>query len=328
MTDERLIAAVLAKAGFLSPLGVERIRAGTLNRNFRVETRDGPLFAREYREGLSPGRIREELELLAWCGERGIPVATPLDVGGSRLMEVEDRLWSLFPWVDGTAIPRGQATRAQAEALGEMHGRVQSVLANHPASAGSSWARRWNKDESLRTVSSLIEIAKSRAAEPWMMAALELHRDLLEVATIQPFEHFSSLPVQLVHGDFHDQQVLFGPAGDVVLVADWELFQAAPRAWELLRSLDFSAVLDSPLMVDYLAGYRQHIQLSRAEAELAVEWWLQNRLIGAWTWHAFFREGNERVADLLPSTAAQMRQLATPGWRESVSERFVWLATG
>lgn len=328
MTDQELVAELLAFAGLGVPLSVERVKAGTLNRNFRVETREGSFFAREYRQGLPKSRIQEEHDLLAWCRERGLPVPTPMHLAPGTIVEIDGRAWSVFPWVEGISVPRGALTAKQAAALGEMHGRVQSVLATHSASAGATWLRRWNKADSLAAVTDLLAIARGRSAPGWMVDALELHLELLKAADILPFEHFPALPVQLVHGDFHDQQVLFGPSDEIVLIADWELFQPAPRAWELLRSLDFSVVLDTPLLGDYLAGYREHIQLSRDEAGLALEWWLQNRVLGTWTWQAYFVEGNDRVADLLPSTANQLRALATPGWRERTSERFIQLACG
>ena len=114
-----------------------RVLAGTLNANYRVETDDGPVFARQYRSDLEIERIQREHEITRWVADRGIPAIPPRsEAGGETVVEVEGRFWSIFPWVDGRVPVRGSLSSRQAESIGEVHGQIQEALAEHPDSRG------------------------------------------------------------------------------------------------------------------------------------------------------------------------------------------------
>ncbi|MEP6870314.1 MAG: phosphotransferase, partial [Anaerolineaceae bacterium] len=135
-------------------------------------------------------------------------------------------------------------------------------------------------------------------------------------------EYFASLPCQLLHGDFHDQQALFAE-DEVRAIVDWEIWHNDPRAWELIRSLAFSQLLDSPRLADYLGGYREHIQPAEAELQLALTLWFQSRVVGLWAWWAYIMEGNERVKEFFPSMLAELAMVTDVRWTASVRERVI-----
>ncbi|MFN8618743.1 MAG: phosphotransferase [Dehalococcoidia bacterium] len=322
------VADVIGRLGYWPYSDPEPVTGGTLNWNFGIETEGERLFVRRYRDDLPPTRIRAEHALLRWVSERGIPAPVPYKTETDEtVLSIAGGNWSVFPWVEGEVRERGTLTAAQAGMLGVVHGATQAVLAEHPSSAGASMWLSWSKEESLALLAKVTDAARATSAEGWMLEALDLQVRLLESLDVLPPAAFQSLPRQLLHGDFHVAQVLWD-GDDIVAVTDWEVSRGDPRVWELVRSLAFSRLLDSPLATDYLHGYRRFIQLSEEEARLGLRLWWQSRVVGLWAWQAYFLDGNQRAEQFLRATAAELQRLDKPGWREAIEERFVAAACG
>jgi homoserine kinase type II len=304
------------------------VSGGTLNWNFEVQTGDERLFVRCYRSNLETDRIEGEHRLLRWLGAQTELVPVPIArTTGETLFIEGDQRWALFPWVEATSPERGSLSSIQATGLGEAHGRLHALLARHPDSAGTAMSMRWSKAGSLDLLARLITASRERGHEGWLSEGLEHQRRLLEAIAIAPPEDFVSLPCQLLHGDFHDQQVLF--EGDQVrAVVDWEIWHSDPRAWEVVRSLAFSKLLDSPLLAHYLGGYRQHVELSEWELQDALTLWFQSRLVGVWAWWAYVMEGNERVKAFLPGMIAELDLVTNERWTSAIREQVVRAACG
>ncbi len=305
------------------------VSGGTLNDNYHVTTADGPFFARRYRTGIEADRIRHEHSITRWVADRHAPAIAPLArPTGETVVEVEGRLWSLFPWVDGRAPVRGEIRPLEAEAIGEAHGHVQHLLADHPESEGASLKLlservAWDTSASLESLAAIEDRATEVGATQSLLDALAFQHQLLESEPSRSFEEFDWLPTQLLHGDFHDQQVLRGAGDTVGGVVDWELTQPASRVWELIRSLHFARLLETDLLERYLVGYRRHVKLTEDECRAGIEFWWQNTLHGTWVYRAYFLEGNERVTAFFPETDRHLRSFADPRQRTQVADRLV-----
>jgi len=305
------------------------VAGGTLNWNYRVATASGPVFARRWRREVTAEQVMAEHELLGWVAARGIPVVRPYGAAGAEtVVEVEGTMWSLLPWVEGRTTVRGQITAADANALGEMHGRIHAVLAEHPASAGASTQLLWDTASSLADLILVRQVAVEGGAAQEVVAGIDLQVRLLETALVRPRSDFSELPAQLPHGDYHDQQVLFGPGGDILAVNDWEMHRVMARVWEVLRAVAFAQLYEEPGLGAYLSGYRQHVHLSEEECRLGVEAWWYGRLHSRWVYWTYFMEKNERVAEFFPETRRELAQLADERWRADLADRLVRAATG
>ncbi len=300
----------------------EPVVGGTLNWNFSVHTDSGRKFVRRYREDIATDRIRGEHALLSWLSERGAPVAVANETpGGATIVDVGDGRWAVFDWIEGEARPRGTLTRAQARMLGAAHGRIQELLADHPLSAAATMSMRWDKGESLALLERVRDAA-AQDADPRVRAVIAKQMEALQSLDVLPPEEFAALPAQLLHGDFHDEQIIW--RGEAIwAVVDWEMWKTDLRVWELVRSLTFSKLLESPLMEEYLAGYREHIRLSEEECRLGLRLWWQSRLVGLWVWAAYFLHGNQRVRSLFPAAIEDVNRATDEPWKAALEDRFV-----
>ena len=325
-----MIGRVLEAFGRRPSGAIERVAAGTLNHNYRVGTETDDLFVRLHRSDAGADEIRAEHALIRWVAERGVPVARPIvNVRGETLVAMSDGgLWSVHPWIDGRVIARGTATAAEAMVLGDMHGRTQALLARHPASAGATFDKTWDRAASLSRLQRVLDAAARAGAERWIRDGIALQARLLDREPLRLPSEFAALPCQVVHGDYHDEQVLLDDDGGVAAVVDWEQCGSAARVYELVRAIAFSGLVESPHLEPYLDGYRRHVRLSEAECRLGMQLWWQSRLGGTWLWDAYFLEGNERVAPLFAAAIAACERLADASWRDTVTERMVAAALG
>jgi homoserine kinase type II len=312
------------RVGAAVPVG-----GGALNWNCRVETTSGPVFARRWRTGLMVEQIRAEHELLEWVTARGIPASRPFETrDGATVLDEEGANWSVFPWVEGRTTVRGEIGPDDAKVLGEMHGRIHAVLAEHPASVGDAGQLPWDTAESLADLVTVRKVAVERGTPQEVVEGIDLQVRLLETSLVRPRSDFSGLPAQLTHGDYHDQQVLFGADGSIVAVNDWEMYRVLPRVLEVLRSVAFARLYEEPGLSAYLTGYAQHVRLSEEECRLGIEAWWYGRLHSRWVYWTYFMENNERVAEFFPETRRELAQLADRRWRGDLADRFVRAATG
>ena len=304
------------------------VAGGTLNWNYRVSTDGGEYFLRRYRDDLETQRISGEHALLKWVAERGIPAPEPEQVPDrTTIAEIAGGRWALFPWVEGEVRQRGTLNESQAHSLGRAHGATQAILASHPASDGAQAWLTWDKQVSLATLARVTAAAKESAAEDWILEALARQTRLLEALEVLAPPAFASLPCQMLHGDFHVAQVLW-EADDIVAITDWEVWRTDARVWELVRSLAFSRLLDSPGLEPYLRGYREFITLSEEEARLGLRLWWQSRIVGLWAWQAHFLQGNDRAKEFFRATAAELQRFEDDSWQPAIGARFVRAACG
>jgi len=323
-----LVPDVIGKFG-LWPYGEpEPVSGGTLNWNYKVRTDGGTYFLRRYRDNLETPRIRGEHALVRWVSEHGVPAPLPeatdaeetvITMGGGR--------WALYGWCDGEVRTRGTLTDSQTRTLGALHGFTQSVLAGYPMEAPPTMTMSWDKAASIALLRRISDVASSRQTESWILEGLATQLVMLEALDVLTPEAFASLPIQMLHGDFHDQQVIWD-GENVAALVDWEVWRTDPRAWEVVRSMAFSRVLETPQLEPYLEGYRQFVRLGEAECRLALRMWWQSRLVGVWAWAAYFLEGNERVAEFFPEMISALQRQRDDSWRQGIEERFVRAALG
>lgn len=196
--------------------------------------------------------------------------------------------------------------------------RRQWALAGLPVPAKRRLVT-WNTEASAAILERLFALAIAQRHHETAKAITRRLR-FVNSGLVRTPEEFAGLANQVTHGDYHDRQIVFAPArGEVVALTDWEMTRVLPRAWEVVRCLVFSKLDYGNGLEAFGRGYRQHVQLPREEAEMAVAFWLRTRLHENWALIAYYEEGNRRVAPFIPSGFRHLEELLTPEYRSQVA---------
>jgi Ser/Thr protein kinase RdoA (MazF antagonist) len=218
-------------------------------------------------------------ETTAYLARHGFP--TPVyrrTLEGKAALEVRGLLCTLRPWVEGATLERETLTAAQMAALGRTLGWCHRLLAALPPGEHFDWATGVpgvleELDQLMARIVARLEPAEGDGV---VLEALTMKRALLERAG-DLSALFAPCPVQVVHGDYHVENVLFDEAGALRAVIDvqgstnhrvLEVYRAI--AWSQ-RSWEEPAAMDLPLAWTFVQGYREEAPLSAEELRRGPE---------------------------------------------------------
>lgn len=120
-----------------------------------------------------------------------------------------------------------------------------------------------------------------------MLGALQRHGPLAA--------QFPPLLAQVTHGDYQENNVLFGDAGRVVGVLDFDNVRFYPRVVEVSRTLSLDFLPDGRLLPEadaFLAGYHGTGRLTEQEALLLAPLRLYLSCTNAWPVTARYEDPN------------------------------------
>ncbi len=119
------------------------------------------------------------------------------------------------------------------------------------------------------------------------------------------FSEFNFQNDHLVHGDYHDHNVFFGPDGTLTHVFDLEKSGYEPRFYELFRSTSYT-FLNAPITDKklrdarlYLDSYRKIYPLDQEEISRGFDAYIIKMAHGAWVETEHYIQNNNRIDPLL-----------------------------
>ena len=304
----------------------ETLALSVINFNVRVPTDDGVLMFRRMKASMPRERAEREHRAMRWANERGLPSNPPVaDTSGQSVFELDGRLWAVFPWLEGRSLMRRTVTPDEAEILGRTHALTHQVLRDYPAeglhrNSELSWdaaQAEVDLNQVLAVIDSAPETPALAAQRGWVVEQLELLRT---ERRLLPTDF--DLPVQPVHGDFHERNVMVDANGDLLAVIDWERFCLSVPAVEVIRALTFAILLDPPHLQRYLGGYGSVGKLPRETIRPAVELWWQDSFHNTWTQRERFLRGNVAVEQFLEEGAEMLRRYRDTGFRDYLAAEF------
>ncbi|MFC9328380.1 phosphotransferase enzyme family protein [Kitasatospora sp. NPDC057015] len=295
------------------------VAEGLLNRGYRITTEAGSYFLKCYVDAATASRpvIAGQHRASAGLHARGLPVAPPLAAADGRTVTAfGDRLFALFPWVEGRHRHGTGLDLPQCEALGallaRLHGALDEVCAAPPQPAGY---RSADPRESARLAAALR--LRARGHHPYgAFDALAEQRLTERLDLLADFAHRRPAPdaaprTGWTHGDFHGLNLLYRE-GRVATVLDWDKLGPQPQAEEAVRGATLlfndpvTGVLDLVRVRRYSQAYRAAGAVRPEELAAAVHrvWW--ERLNDFWILQWHYQRGDHRADPLFPATAGQL----------------------
>lgn len=206
---------------------------GTRNRNFLLVSTEGTWHVRlRYAGYCAPERIDFDHRVLTHLCEAGAPVVAPRLCGGLPCWRDQDRVWEVYPFIEGRHPRNGDPgdIAAVASALAQFH------------ESGRRFPDRLDKLGPRGETDPRVLLEQADRIErdsPDCTGAVTRYRQWIESARARlTDEGFGSLPHTLVHGDVQPANALITDDGTVVFVdLDWCAWR--PRMYDLAFALLF-----------------------------------------------------------------------------------------
>lgn len=262
---------------------VEKVEKATQS-VFRFNAGSRHLKLKQFSQYSRPDDLKAEFQLSRLLSDKGVAISSPISSkDGELFVEVDEKLWALFPWYEGVA---GDAGSTQdLEALASAQGKWVAACAN--LEAEPEWhsirqsARKYRQRKDWAWVVPLDEIPVfaeehgtiENAAEkdtdcphhkklnrllPDLRKSLEDFRALLEENRV------SELPRSVSHGDFRANNILIGDDGERVI--DLDCFSYEPRITDFARAArDYYKNLGPDDGTDMLEAFQENAKLDEEE---------------------------------------------------------------
>jgi homoserine kinase type II len=206
------------------------IAAGTINTNVAVELEGGRRFLR-INEGKELRDVEREAAIVTHVAAAGVATPVPHQTrAGEACLVWRGAYVSLFPWLDGRTLQRGDVGPGHAREAGAALGRLHLAGASFP----DHRAGRYEPEEIQRRFDRVV--ATAAGADPALREAVALLApELARLAT----ERRTELPLGLIHGDLFIDNVLFaaGPSTRLVALLDFEQASWGRLAYDLAVSV-------------------------------------------------------------------------------------------
>ena len=156
--------------------------------------------------------------------------------------------------------------------------------------------------------------------------ALDERRHELESGRLPEAPEPAPRPAQLVHGDYHDGNLLVDARGASLALVDWDRAGWAPRSYHLARALLLSMAWAPRLASAWCLAYRRSTQLTREEQAWAARALWHQECHEHWALWGYVVDGEERLAPLVEQNARRWVRMREPSFRAEF-ERLLGFAT-
>ncbi len=291
------------------------------DRNFRVDTAEGRFVLKFGNPGLPIQQLRLQNQALARLAdavpELTVPAARPTLAGddlGTASVGGEELPVRCVTWVDGTPLTDVPPSAALAASLGDAAARLATALADvpHEQAPRTGW--------DLRVAADLVRELAPSIPDPDLRA--EIERTAADAADMLGTVA-DLLPVQLIHGDITDDNVVADATGArVVGVIDFGDLSSGWRVAELAVGTT-TLIAHSPAepwrVLDQVRAFDAVAPLDAAE--IAALWplvTLRAAALVAAAHHQLALDGeNPHVAQEIDRNETAFRAAAAIGWDEA-----------
>ena len=168
--------------------------------------------------------------------------------------------------------------------MGSFLGKVHQVLHGYPQERVPRRSFIFDSSASIAKMDRLEDIIRARPqldeVDEQALAQLLHQREWLITAS-KEVPDLSCLEHQVIHGDYQEANLFF-EEDRISAIIDWDQSFVAPRAWEVVRALDYALDLDVTLCRNFLSAYRTVLPLSQENVNVAAEFYGFKRAHDVW----------------------------------------------
>lgn len=261
------------------------LNGGLLNQNVLVTQNQQKMVLKVYRPEMTLSKVNAMHQVMEFAAEHNIPVPLPISINQQCQLVV-----ALYPFLQGTHPPKFKNTPSKIFSMGEMLGKLQTVLAQFPSSSIKPTSEKiasWNPElfwNEIQTIKTSLQ-TQSVQIRNEVTAILSIYEKIIGESN-WPKNEFLKLPIHFCHNDYHTENILM-VGNKITAILDWEKAEWTWRIFELMRSIIFNCrknerELDWNLIKKYTEGYRRYVKLTELEKQLVFECGYVKTLFDLW----------------------------------------------
>jgi Ser/Thr protein kinase RdoA (MazF antagonist) len=324
---EPIARDVLASSYGIPRVTISPIGYGLINWLARVDAGHQSYVLKRYNPAyFRPDLIELSVAAQHHCYVHGVPVPAPVpNRMGELITGAPDASYVLFEYVEGRHLQPGRYSATAAHSLGEAVGRVVLALATDWRELREPWTLR-KPDETVSQFERLLAAAEAgttdldrRTAQDvrFRLAYLHRHPDV--------YAQISVMPMQWIHCDFLETNVLFASNGQVSAVVDFDNTTVLPRGFDFMRALAYCVTPLVPERDHYLRGYLEMAQPSRVELATYAPLWMYTAVCDIWPLEIRYLEP-ERFDPRWEDACGT--SFLSDGWETEMEMVAAWLVKG
>ncbi len=270
--DQSLVKKIETLYGLKNVEFLRKIRSGYLSHNFVLKSGKEKYFLKQYKyDDLE--RVEQIHRVQDFFHEGGIPIIHAIIAkNGKEIFEYKKKFFTLLPYIQAKHIKKKNRSSEAYFSAGQMLAKIHMLSKNGYPKILDNRFRHWRKEEFEEQyheiLSEIIHKKKKSSFDKLALKVIHLKRELANKEKLT-FKNFK--PTHIIHGDYHGRNIFFDTQNNVSHVFDIEKAEAAPRAYEVARSLDFMCfstqfnVQSFRRGKEYLRGYNSVYPISKKE---------------------------------------------------------------
>lgn len=287
----------------------EKVRDGFLSDNYILTNGNKRYFLKQYRYE-HDYKIKEIHRVKFFLSSAGVPIILPIkNKFGESFFNYEDKLYALFPFVNGSVIANSVRSEKANISAGKMLAKIHLVGRKGFPDVGEQ-AKGWDRAK-FTTEVGLIEkelnkIKNKNEFDELVTKSVGVKKRLVGRNKIE-YADLSLESPQLIHGDYHERNIFFDENDQVKYVFDLEKTAISPRVLELVRSvmlMFFADGFEKDKFNDahvYIEAYRDIFPVTKRELIKGFRAHFINSAHSLWVEKEHYLVGNTRVDSLLNS---------------------------
>lgn len=285
---------------------------GYLSHNYIIKT-DGQKYFLKKKQTLNNNdeKMNFICQATIFFAHQGIPIIEPIKTKDEKyFFKFEKNFHLLFPYVTGIKRERGKLSGKQIESMGAMMAKLHLAGRNGYPILERRITKSWSKNRFYQTYNEVIEVIKGKKKldqiDKLFLEEMELKKDFVDKNTLS-LEDFKLKSNHLVHGDYHDSNVLFDGKSNVKYIFDLKSV-ITPRVLELIRTIDM--IFFKPKISErsfacaklFLKSYQAIYPISKEELTNGIRARITKSYYTLWKEEEYYLNGNKSVSRIIAST--------------------------
>ncbi len=221
----------------------EKVKGGYLTDNFSLSDGQHKYFLKQYRSD-DVEIIQNIHKVKQFFADYNIPIILPIkDTNNETYFTHENKIYTLFPFVNGKTIPRLEQTSETLRSLTQMLAKIHLISRDGCPPIVKKEKSGWDLEKFHQQAKEYLLIINNKPNDKFDLAArkhIEIQLKLSENIKGN-FEDLCLKNDHLLHGDFHEHNVFYDENKNISHVFDLEKAVVGPRVSELIRMIDFVA---------------------------------------------------------------------------------------